>query len=193
MITEQQYKASASELNVDVAAVKAVADVESGGEGFFSVGVPKILFEPHVFWKELRRVGIDPHQHVLGNDDILYPIQGTKPYGKFSQQHSRLERAAKIHREAALKSASWGKFQIMGYNYQLAGYTTLQDFINAMYKSEDEHLKAFVSYIKSRFLDDELKAKDWKAFARQYNGSLYWKNKYDTKLAAAYKKYSASL
>lgn len=193
MITEQQYKASASELNVDVAAVKAVADVESGGEGFFSVGVPKILFEPHVFWKELRRVGIDPHQHVLGNDDILYPIQGTKPYGKFSQQHSRLERAAKIHREAALKSASWGKFQIMGYNYQLAGYTTLQDFINAMYKSEDEHLKAFVSYIKSRFLDDELKAKDWKAFARQYNGSFYWKNKYDTKLAAAYKKYSASL
>lgn len=193
MITELQFKDSAKILGIDVAAVKAVAEVESGGEGFFSEGLPKILFEPHVFWKELRKVGIDPNQHVLGNDDILYPIWGSKPYGKFSQQHSRLDRAIKIHRDAALKSASWGKFQIMGYNYQLAGYTTLQDFINAMYKSEDEHLKAFVSYIKSRFLDDELKAKDWKAFARQYNGSLYWKNAYDKKLATAYKKYSSSL
>lgn len=191
MITEQQFKDSATVLGIEVAAIKAVAEVESAGEGFFSPGVPKILFEPHVFWKELRRVGIDPNTVAAGNGDILYPLQGMKPYGRFSQQHAKLQRAVAIHRDAAIKSASWGRFQIMGYNYQLAGYATLQDFINDIYESEDNHLKGFVNYIKSRFLDDELKAKDWKSFARQYNGSLYWKNAYDKKLATAYKKYSS--
>ena len=32
--------------------------------------------------------------------------------------------------------------------------------------------------------------KDWKGFARGYNGPAYWKNMYDTKLKNAYLKYS---
>lgn len=189
MISEKQYSDSAKILNAEVAALKAVAEVESGGDGFISPGIPKILFEPHVFWKELRKLGIDPST-IKGADDILYPTWGSKPYGKVSQQHERLNRAVLINRDAALKSASWGKFQILGNNYKLAGFGTVQDFVNAMYKSEDEHLAAFVSFIKNTFLDDELRAKDWAGFARGYNGSLYWKNQYDKKLAAAYKKYS---
>ena len=183
MITEQAFKDSAESLDVEVAAIKAVAEVESAGEGFLADGRPKILFEPHVFWKELKKRGIAP---VVS--DICYPIWGTKPYGKVSAQHARLEKAAEINRDAALSSASWGKFQIMGYNYKLAGYSTLQDFINDMYKSEDDHLRSFTAYIKNTFLNDELREKDWKGFARGYNGALYYKNNYDKKLAAAYLK-----
>jgi hypothetical protein len=189
MITEKAYREAAEKLSTEVAVVKAVAEVESGGNGFLSSGEPKILFEPHVFWKELRRVGIDPKIHIKGNEDILYPVWKTKPYGPTSHQHSRLERATKIHRDAALKSASWGRFQIMGYNYKLAGYPTLQDFINAMYKSEDDHLNAFLNYIRNTFLDDELREKDWKGLALGYNGKYYYINNYDKKLAAAYKKF----
>lgn len=191
MITEKQFKESAIILGVKVAAVKAVAEVESGGEGFLTTKEPTILFEPHVFWKELRKLGINPNNHTSGNEDILYPVWGSKPYGKYSQQHSRLARATKINRAAALKSASWGKFQILGANYKLAGFVSLQDFINAMYKSEDAHLMAFTNFIQQTFLDDELRALDWKGFARGYNGPLYYKNNYHGKLAVAYKKYSA--
>ncbi len=190
MITEKKFSESASRLGCDLAAIKAVAEVESGGNGFLSTGEPTILFEPHLFWQQLIKVGINPKLYVKGNEDILYPVWKSGHYGKVSEQHNRLERASKINREAALKSASWGKFQILGKNHRLAGYEQLQDFINAMYKSEDEHLTAFVGFVQNNFLADELREHDWKGFAYGYNGAAYRKNKYDEKLAAAYKKYS---
>jgi hypothetical protein len=192
MITEKKFQECAKTLKVEVAAVKAVAEVESGGSGFLSTGEPVILFEPHIFWKELRKLGWTVGQlEVLRkkHPDILYPVWGSKPYGKSSQQHARLNRAVLIHRFAALQSASWGKFQIMGFNWKATGAKNLQQFINWMYSDEDFHLTAFCNYISASFLDDELRAKDWKAFARAYNGPGYWKNKYDTKLLTAYNKY----
>ena len=188
MITEQAYKDSAETIGCEVAAIKAVAEVESSGDGFLSDGKVKILFEPHIFWKELRKAGITPVE-----SDICYPVWGSKPYGKVSAQHGKLDRAIEINREAALKSASWGKFQIMGFNYAAAGFATVRDFVNAMMISEDAQLMAFTTYIKTSHLDDELRLKDWKGFARGYNGAAYAKNNYDKKLAAAYTKFKGSL
>lgn len=204
MITEEQYKQCATSLAVDVATIKAVAHVESGGEGFLPTGEPKILFEPHVFWKELKKRAYDPNKFARQkitvtingkkvvmpcdnvNDPILYPIWVPGLYGPSSKQHKRLQRASEIDREAALSSASWGKFQILGNNWRLCDCATLQDFINAMYESEDKHLELFTDYIQNTYLDDELRAKDWAGFARGYNGPLYYKNSYDKKLKAAY-------
>ena len=190
MLSEQAFIDAAKELGVEVATIKAVAEVESSGSGFLPSGEPKILFEPHIFWKELRKRNINPNDFLPLNEDILYPTWGAKPYGKTSEQHGRLQKAIKINSEAALRSASWGKFQIMGFNHLQCGFNLLQSFINAMYRDEDSHLLAFTHYIQQTHLDDELRAKDWKGFARGYNGALYYKNKYDTKLEAAYKKYS---
>ena len=47
MITEQQFKSSASLLKIEVAAIKAVAEVESSGEGFLPGGKPKIFITVH--------------------------------------------------------------------------------------------------------------------------------------------------
>jgi N-acetylmuramidase len=189
MITESQFNKSAKKLGVDPAVIKAVAEVESNGEGFLQDGKPKILFEPHIFWKQLRRKGITPEKHVRGNEDILYPIWQSGKYGPVSKQHDRLNRAIKINREAALSSASWGKFQIMGFNCSKCDCSSVEDFVTRMSTTEDEHLNAFVCYIKNTYLDDELRALDWKGFARGYNGALYWKNNYDKKLHAAYLKF----
>src|SRR5690606_34779310 len=46
------YQRAASALGVDVATVRAVADVESSGGGFLADGRPKILFERHIFARE---------------------------------------------------------------------------------------------------------------------------------------------
>ncbi len=190
MITEQAFKKSAGFLGVEIAAIKAVAEVESGGDGFLPDGKVKILFEPHIFWKELKKVGINPEPI---QSDILYPVWGSKPYGKVSAQHERLDRAIKISQPAALKSASYGKFQIMGFNHKAAGFDNIDGFVAAMSTSEDEQLSAFTTYIRNTGLDDELKFKDWAGFARAYNGAAYAKNNYDKKLAAAYNKFKASL
>jgi len=178
MISETQFSASAKTLNIEVAAIKAVAEVESSGDGFLADGKPKILFEPHIFWKQLRLKGIDPNLFMEENTDILYPTWKSGAYGP-----------AKINREAALLSASWGRFQIMGFNWKACGAANLQEFIDDMYKDEDAQLHRFTIYIQKTFLDDELRNHDWAGFARGYNGPQYVRNKYDVKLKNAYVKY----
>ena len=190
MITEQKYIDTANELGIDVAAIKAVSEVESGGSGFLSTGEPVILFEPHIFWKRLIVHGIDPTSvSNTSNSDILYKKWGTHPYGKVSEQHDRLRRAVDINRAAALESASWGRFQILGMHWNSLGYPSLQAFINDIYRDEDSQLDVFVRFIKANHLVDYLKNHQWAQFALRYNGSGYKKNHYDTKLQAAYEKY----
>lgn len=191
MITGQQFKDSADLLGVEVAAIKAVAEVESGGSGFLSTGEPVILFEPHIFWRELKKREINPHFFEAGNEDILYEYWGKHPYGKSSEQHARLQRAVAINREAALCSASWGKFQVLGNNYKACGCATIQEFINAMYKDEGEHLRLFCNLIKSFGLVQALKDRDWRKFARSYNGPSYEKNNYHKRLNTTYLKHKA--
>ena len=189
MLTEQDYINAASILDVEVAVIKAVCEVESSGGGFLPSGEVKILFEPAVFWKELRKRGIDPNAHLEGNSDILYIKWGTKPYGKQSQQWGRLKRAAAINEEAAYASASYGLFQILGNNFKECGFNSVMEFVNYVSQGEDEQLNAFCTYIKSRNLDDELRLHLWKDYAEQYNGPLYWKQSYNKKLEKAYNKY----
>jgi hypothetical protein len=78
----------------------------------------------------------------------------------------------------------------MGFNYKLAGFTVIQDFINAMYKSEAFQLMAFINFIKNTGLKKPLQEKDWVAFAKGYNGRNYAKNNYDVKIQKAYEKHS---
>jgi hypothetical protein len=104
-------------------------------------------------------------------------------------EYDRLHQAQSIDYEAALASASWGTFQIMGFNYQLCGYTTVLKFVDSCYIGEREHLKSFAGFIKSARLLQHLKNLDWASFAKGYNGPSYKQNNYDTKLEAAYRKY----
>ena len=179
-LQECDFITAANLLNCEVAAIKAVSEVESAGGGFQSDGKPKILFEGHEFYK---RTG---GKHGISN--VSYPKWISTYYNQ--DQHARLDKAAKLDRSAALESASWGRFQIMGYHWKALGYASLQAFINAMYANETEHLMAFVKYIQVNGLVDELRRKDWAGLARGYNGPGYKKNKYDEKMAAAYRKYS---
>lgn len=188
-LKEEDYINAAKELNVEVAVIKAVDQVESLGSGVLASGEPKILFEGHVFWERLEKKGIDPNKFVKGNENVLYSKWTKKYYLGGQQEHLRLQKAEKINKDIARESASWGRYQIMGYHWKSLGYSSLQEFINAMYKSEGEHLNAFVKFIKVNNLKDELQNKNWEGFARQYNGKSYKENKYDTKLAAAYKKF----
>jgi len=189
-LSEKDLVDLAKELKVEVAAVKAVYEVESSGRGFLTSGKPKILFEGHVFWRRLKKHGLNPSELKASNEDVLYSKWTTKFYKGGEREYERLNKAKKIHKAAAMESASWGIFQIMGYHYKKVGYNSVEDYVKAMNKSERFHLMAFGKFIKSEGLVKHLKNKNWAKFARGYNGAGYKKNKYDTKLAAAYKRYS---
>lgn len=193
LLTEQDYTRAAFSLRCDVAAVKAVAEVESRGAGFLTDGRPKILFERHIFRRQLRAARVDTRALEREQPELVNMRPGG--YGRGSSEWRRLDDAVHIHRDAALMSASWGKFQIMGFNWFAAGARSIQDFVNRMYQSEGAQLDCFVAYVQSQGLSDELQRHDWAKFAERYNGPGYddapgRAQDYDTKLAAAHAKFA---
>lgn len=189
-LSEQDFQRAADCLGIEVATIKAVQEVESGGRGgFLPSGRPPILFEGHIFWRELKNGGIDPRSVQAGNEDIVYEKWTRSYYLGGEKEYHRLEKALKIHEEAALASASWGMFQIMGNNFAECGKRSVKDFVECMRRSEAEQLMLFVAYLEKRKLQEYLRNKDWAGFARRYNGPAYAENSYDRKLEAAYNKY----
>ncbi len=190
-LSDGDYERVAKLLGVDVAAVKAVWEVETGGRGgFFDVGYPSILFEGHIFWQQLKKQGIDPQRYVKGNEDIIHPKWDRSYYVGGIREHDRLKRAIAINRTAALCSASWGAFQIMGFDYAVCGCSSVEQFVESINRSEGAQLDLFAQFIKHNKLDKALREHNWAEFARGYNGPSYAENKYDQKLAMSYAKYS---
>ncbi len=183
-LSVHDYEQAATDLGIAAAAIHAVADVEAGGRsGFDAGGRPKILFEGHWFRK-----------FTGGQYDLKYPWL-SKAYPKSSEfykwdQYSRLYEAMDLDVEAALKSASWGMFQVMGFNHN--GWGSVYSFVVDMYVSEYMHLKSFGAFCKDNSLISLIKNHDWASFAKRYNGEGYAKNHYDTKMAAAYAKYGGT-
>jgi len=186
ILTDEQIKAAAEIAGLEYAALKALDEVESRGAGFLPDGRPVILFEGHVFWKELEERGMDPTKIVQGNEDILYPTWDKSKYQGGEAEHQRLQKAEVINKDAALCSAAWGRFQTMGFNWQVCGFKSFQAFIHAMHRDEAGHLVACLGYLKGAGLLPALKLLDWTTFAKGYKGPGYTASKYDVKLARAY-------
>jgi N-acetylmuramidase-like protein len=183
------YPAAAWFLQVEPAALQAVAEVEAGSAGaFLDTGEPVILYERHIFHRLTNgrfSGALAPGDFPREVSELSNPSSGG--YGAASIQHAKLAAAVKLDREAALKACSWGLFQILGLNHAEAGYPSLQGFITAMYRSADDHLRALVMFLRhDERLVDALRGHEWAEFARVYNGPAYQKNRYDAKLAAAY-------
>ena len=186
-IPASAYQQAANDLRVELAAVQAVAAVESNGSGFLSSGTATILYEPHVFHRRTqgRFAGAKDRRGVL----LSSPSWDRSLYGQGGEpQWNRLEDAAALDSAAAHESCSWGRFQIMGFHWRMLGYGTLEDFLAAT-QTGAGHLDMFVRFIKMSNLGPALRERNWREFARRYNGPGFEQNQYDTKLADAYAKF----
>ncbi len=102
------------------------------------------------------------------NDDI-YSAPGLS-------QYKRLVKAYQLDKSAALQSCSWGKFQIMGFNYKNAGYTDIFAFVKDMCTGDPAHIKAFLKFAKSNAtLLDGLRNNEYEKIAEGHNGAS-WKS-----------------
>jgi hypothetical protein len=183
-LTDDDYKTAAKELGCDIASIRAVASVESAGEGFLEDGRVRVLFEAHIFSRYTKGRFDDSHPNLSSSK------WNRKLYRGGAAEWDRLAEAVELDRKAALMSASWGAFQLMGFNFAACAFTTVDDFVSAM-KTEQGQLEAFVEFIKSQGLADELQRRDWAGFARIYNGPAFKANSYDARMAKAYDKFSA--
>ena len=186
-LTEADFIYAAKALDVSPAHIKTVTEVEARGIFFWELKKTKrnvlpILFERHKFsW------------HSGHKFDDKYPDISARKYGGYvggTSEYKRIVRAVQLDREAALKSASWGAFQILGEHYAALGFTTAEEFVKFVSHSAKNQLNIFVKACDkvNPVWGKALRSKDWVKFAKSYNGAAYKRNNYDEKLKTTYER-----
>jgi hypothetical protein len=143
----------------DLPTLWSVLVVESRGFGFLPDRRPKILFERHIFFRETEG------RFAAAAPDICAKTGGGYLGG--AAEFDRLERALKLCRQAklgdepALRSASWGLGQVMGFNAASAGFSGAEELVAGMCESEGAQLAGMVGFIVDGGLDVDLRSRDW--------------------------------
>lgn len=192
-LNEKDIVRAAGELGVEVAAIKAVSEVESKGGGFFEEGLPKILYERHIMNRQLEKAGLCLAAELgrKHRPDLVNSSWGGYRGGK--HEWTRMNKAKSLNIECAQESASYGRYQLMGFHWKRLGYSSPEDFVQRMSINEGHQLDGFVRFIEAdRNLLKALESKDWPTFAYHYNGPAYKKNEYDTKMAEAYQRHKTA-
>jgi N-acetylmuramidase-like protein/putative peptidoglycan binding protein len=178
-LSEGGVSAAAEKLGVGAAALWAVVSVETRGCGFLPDRRPQILFERHVF-----------HKETGGAFDAIAPDLSNPTPGGYGAagipQYDRLTAAMALNPQAALRSASWGIGQVMGFHAEALGYPDVEGMVASMVDSEDEQMRAVVAFIVNAGLHRAMQRGDWTAFARGYNGADFATNRYDERLRGEY-------
>lgn len=160
-LSEDDYRIAAGSLGIAVDALKTIAEVEFNVAAFDSLGRPTVRFESYHF-----------HAYTSGRFDGSHPLVSSAlpgGVGPLSDQYERLQEAYDLDPVAALKSAAWGRFEVMGSRYRASGCATVNHFVLTIAQSEAAHLTAFVSVVQSdKALQRALRANDWADFTMRY-------------------------
>lgn len=174
-LTNEMIVALANDLGLEPALLKAVQLVEGAGrDGFLVDGRPQILFEGHIMYKEIKnKFGLDKSVAAQKSyPTICFPKWDKSKYLGGANEYKRLEIAKKIDEECALKSASWGIGQIMGFNFSYCECKNVFEFVEKMQESHKSQLDLWFKFFKNYGnCLQYIKNKDWEAFTRVYNGN----------------------
>lgn len=178
-LTQTALDQATAIIDIPSAAMWAVMHVESSGAGYLPDRRPKIQFERHKF-----------HQATGGRFDASHPGISNRVAGGYgaggAHQYDRLAEAVALDRTAALASASWGLGQVLGSNFAVGGFASVEDLVDKMVQSERHQLLGMFHFIDGNNLGRHLKNKDWLKFALGYNGPTAEAGGYPRKLEAAF-------
>ncbi|WP_223543368.1 N-acetylmuramidase domain-containing protein, partial [Pseudomonas sp. GL-B-12] len=191
-VTKKHFELLANELGVEKEVLRAIALAETGDKVPFKEYRPGekhalILYERHYMRRFLLADGMPSSEvDALSNAEpkIVHTYEASYSYGSLDDQYSRLKRAREINRAAAIKSCSWGKFQVMGEYYRHL-YESADDLEKAQNYCALQHLQYFKIFLtKEKNLIGPMKDKDWTLIAQKYNGKS--QIGYDTKIRSTY-------
>lgn len=194
-LTDARIAEIARENGIHPAALLAVKLVESGTKsGFLDSGKPQILFEGHVFYKYLKAnvKSLDMNKLCAQYPNIVYPKWNKSKYLGGEKEWTRLGQARQINVKYANYAASWGMFQVMGFNYKTCGCKTINEFVEKMCASQEQQLLLTLNFLKNSNLIVPIQKRQWATFAKGYNGPGFAQNKYHIKLQVAYNNYLKS-
>lgn len=162
----------ADELGCHPADLEAIAEIESGGFGWYSDGRIKILFEKHWFYRLVEpAVRATALRRGLARKFWVSPSKGGYRDQKTpDERYAILANAIDLDREAAFSSVSIGRFQIMGFNYKICGFVSASAMWMKFLDSERHQLRAFTNFLKSKGLVPAIRRRDFAKVEKGYNG-----------------------
>ncbi len=183
--SNEAYNSAADKLGVEVAAIKAVAQVESSGVTHWKIAelpLPPARLEAHWFGKLTGYAYNDTHPQISARK-WTPSLAASTHQGAWEQ----FWEASSLDFDAAVQATSWGAFQVMGFHWKALGYASPKDLMGAA-DTADGQLDMFVRFILATpAAHDALQRKDWQSFENAYNGGGYG-GKYAAKMAAAYER-----
>jgi hypothetical protein len=190
--TIAEIAAVAREFGHEPAALLAIAEVESGGVAYACIDdrrEPLVRYEGHYFD---RRIAKDLKEQARA-EGLASARAGGIPNPRSQAGRWRLiKKAAAINRTAAYESVSWGLGQVMGAHWKMLGYDSVEALVADARSGAGGQARLMARYIEKTGIAWTLARRDWAAFARAYNGPGYRRNHYDTKIAAAYRRYAGN-
>jgi hypothetical protein len=172
----------ANKIGIDPGVTVAVVAIESGGSGFGPGGRTIIRFENHLFWFNWGKANAVTFDQFFQFDQTVtwrghkYRTQVDAPWldvhTNQASEWAALAHARTLDDRAAKRSISLGLVQILGSNHRAIGYDTVDAMFDAFGADERFQLLGFFNFVKhDQRQVDALRAADFTAFARIYNGS----------------------
>lgn len=184
------WRIVAGYLGVEIAHIRALCAVEAKEVGFED-GRPIILFERHVFYRALKKVA--PGKLRLGVAAGLAIPKWVRNYpASQGARYAQLERACEIDETAGLMAISAGLGQVLGNGAVSLGWPTVQAWWAEMCQSEGAQLYAVARYIVVNRIQAPLRAGNFTAVSRIYNGAGFRKTGHHIAMARAYARRPAS-
>lgn len=198
-ITEDDWKRAAANIGCEIPVLKSIPAVETSGlSGFYSdtgtPPIPRLRFERTWFHNKTNGkydatnadLSMPPHdtlgalkhsKNKSANDEYarleaapMYP--GTDPHG--TGNFHRFINACLLDQSAAIECCSWGKFQVMGFNWRACGSPDIHTFLKAIFTSEKAQFDMYTGFVQNDehgALKQAVVNKDWVRIAKIYNGA----------------------
>jgi hypothetical protein len=142
----------AAALGIPTESALGVFYVESKQAYDLATGLVLLRYEPHIFRRKSGR-------------------EVPAKRGGQSAEWDNFARASAVDLEAALLSCSYGLPQLMGFNFGVTRHADVRDMVTAFQDSCSEQVAGFFGFVKKNNLVKAIKNKDWRTFARVYNGT----------------------
>ena len=179
----------AERLGIDPSVLLAISRVESAG-----VGPDALRFEPHVFLREQPGASIPYTRGDTNCPDNWRKAGGCVDFVSYQPEETgqaAFERAYAIDPGAALRSTSFGSFQVIPFKDLSHLTENPEEFLT---KFKEDPLALSYELLEARLTSPgnkvdllaAAKSGDWTAFAVGYNGPAQAQHGYDAKLHATY-------
>lgn len=200
-MSDADIAAVAANIGVEVALIQAIKNVESGAP-FMPDGRPIVRYELHLFYASQRHGGDTAKAEAyarshpfLANARPRTWQEGNKYHHYGDPQRQQAIEWSYIYNamilrpgtDNALKCASFGAHQIMGFNYRRAGASSVLQFVQEIFQSEAKQFECLQTFMLSNpATRDYLRDHEWQQFADTYNGGDSRKNDYAENLKRNY-------